>query len=135
MATILIPSFLYWTSGLHKEGLIFTGISLVIYAIYFGLKEKRFGIIRILSLLTGLLLLLVLRNFIIVIIIPAIIAWLVANRKPKHGLAIFGSLYLLYIVLFFYNQVYQPSIRFSAGCCKQATGFYKYKGRQFNSPH
>ena len=110
LATILIPSFLYWTSGLDKEGLIFTGISLVIYAIYFGLKEKRFGIIRILSLLIGLLLLLVLRNFIIVIIIPAIVAWLVANRNPKYGLAIFGSLYLLYIILFFTIRYISPQL-------------------------
>ena len=42
-ATFLVPSFLYWTSGIHKEGLIFAGISLIIYSIYFGTKEKKFG--------------------------------------------------------------------------------------------
>src|SRR5207248_8235882 len=39
LATFLIPSFLYWTSGLHKEGLIFTGLALVCFHFYFGLKE------------------------------------------------------------------------------------------------
>ncbi len=110
LGIFFVPSFLYWTSGLHKEGLIFTGISLVIYALYFGIKEKRFGIRRILSFLTGLLLLLVLRNFIIVIIIPAIIAWFAATRKPKYGLAIFGGLYLLYIVLFFTVRYISPQL-------------------------
>lgn len=80
LATFLVPSFLYWTSGLHKEGLIFTGISLIIYSIYFGSIEKKWGFKRVSSLLTGLLLLPVLRNFIRVIIIPAIIAWLAATR-------------------------------------------------------
>jgi hypothetical protein len=28
-ACFLVPSFLYWTSGIHKEGLIFTGIALL----------------------------------------------------------------------------------------------------------
>jgi len=63
LATFLVPSFLYWTSGIHKEGLIFTGIGLIVYSIYFGLKEKRWGYKRILSLIAGFLLLLSLRNF------------------------------------------------------------------------
>jgi len=49
----LIPSFLYWTSGLHKEGLIFVGLSLMIYHFYFGFKEKKFPFYRILLILLG----------------------------------------------------------------------------------
>jgi hypothetical protein len=112
LATFLIPSFIYWTSGLHKEGLIFTGISLIIYAIYFGTKEKKWGIKRIASLVTGLLLLLALRNFIFVIIIGAIIAWLLANRKPQYGLAIFTGTYLLFIILFFTLRYIDPRLDF-----------------------
>src|SRR6185436_14587113 len=96
LATFLVPSFLYWTSGIHKEGLIFTGIGLVVYVVYFSTKEKRLGFKRICSLITGLILLLALRNFLIVIIVPAILAWLMAVRWPKYRLAIFCSLYLLF---------------------------------------
>jgi hypothetical protein len=102
VSIFMIPSFLYWTSGLHKEGLIFTGISFVIYALYFGNKEKKYGIKRIIVLLTGLLLVLVLRNFLILIIMPAILTLLIANRWPKKGLAIFSGMYILFIILFFY---------------------------------
>ena len=31
LATFLIPSFAYWTSGIHKDGLAFLAISLIIY--------------------------------------------------------------------------------------------------------
>lgn len=110
LATFLIPSFLYWTSGLHKEGLIFTGISLIIYAIYFGTKEKKWGIRRIVSLIIGLLLLLALRNFVFLIIIGAIIAWLLANRKPKYGLAIFAGTYFVFIILFFTLRYIDPEL-------------------------
>jgi hypothetical protein len=100
LATFLVPSFLYWTSGLHKEGLIFTGISFVTYAMYFGIKEKKFGYKRIIALFVGLLLLLSLRNFLIVIIIPAMLAWLLAN-KTRYGLAMFGGVYLFSCIFFF----------------------------------
>jgi hypothetical protein len=112
LATFLVPSFLYWTSGVHKEGLIFTGIALIVYSIYFGIKEKKFGIKRIACLLLGLLLILVLRNFILTIIIPAMIAWLLANRWPKYGLAIFGSMYILFGVLFFTLRYISPNLDF-----------------------
>lgn len=134
LATILIPSFLYWTSGLHKEGLIFTGISLVIYAIYFGTKEKKFGITRILSLVTGLLLLLVLRNFIIVILIPALVAWLIANKKPKYGLAIFGGLYFLYIILFFTIRYISPQLDFPQAVVNKQQDFNNIKGGNSTIP-
>ena len=55
----LLPSFLYWTSGLHKEGLIFLGLALMIYHLYFGFKEGRFPFIRVLLILLGIGLMLI----------------------------------------------------------------------------
>jgi hypothetical protein len=40
-AVFFIPSFYYWASGIHKEGLIFAGIAMIIYHIYFAAKEKE----------------------------------------------------------------------------------------------
>jgi hypothetical protein len=111
-ATFLVPSFLYWTSGIHKEGLIFTGISLIVYCLYFGTKERKLGFKRVLCLAAGLLLILALRNFLVVILVPAIIAWLIAVRWPKYGLAIFASLYLLFCVLFFTARYIHPRLDF-----------------------
>lgn len=112
LATFLVPSFLYWTSGIHKEGLIFTGISTIVYCLYFGFKENRMGIKRIICLVLGLLLILALRNFLIVLIVPAMITWFVAYKKPKYGLAIFASLYLLLGILFFTTRYAFPNLDF-----------------------
>jgi hypothetical protein len=128
LATFLVPSFLYWTSGIHKEGLIFTGISLIIYCIYFGTKQKKFGFKRIVCMLTGLLLILTLRNFIIIIIIPAIIAWLLSNRWPKYGLAIFGSLYLLSGILFFTARYIDPRFDFPQAVVNKQQEFINLAG-------
>ena len=128
MATFLVPSFLYWTSGIHKEGLIFTGISLVIYCIYFGMKEKKFGFGRIVSLLTGLLLTLALRNFLFAIIIPALLTWLLAYRWPKYGLAIFCSLYLLFGILFFTIRYINPRFDLPQAVVNKQQEFIKLQG-------
>lgn len=128
LACFLVPSFLYWTSGIHKEGLIFTGIALIIYSVYFGLKEKKWGIKRIISLLTGLLLILTLRNFLIIIIVPALIAWLLASRWPKYGLAIFATLYILFGVLFFTARYINPRFDFPQAVVNKQAEFIKLKG-------
>jgi hypothetical protein len=128
IATFLIPSFLYWTSGIHKEGLIFTGLSLIIYSVYFGMKEKKFGIGKILLLLVGLLLVLVLRNFMIVILVPALLAWVLANRWKRHGLLIFGSLYLLFVIFFFTARHVNEKFDFPGAVVTKQQEFMKLKG-------
>jgi len=47
ITTFLVPSFLYWSSGLHKEGLIFTAIALIVYHIYFAKQEGKWKLKRI----------------------------------------------------------------------------------------
>lgn len=134
LATFLVPSFLYWTSGLHKEGLIFTGISLIVYAVYFATKEKKWGFKRIAALLTGLFLLLVLRNFILVIIIPAIIAWMAANRWPRRSLAIFSVIYIASGIMFFMARYISPKLDFPQAVVNKQQEFIKLKGGNSSIP-
>lgn len=134
LATFLVPSFLYWTSGLHKEGLIFTGISLIVYVIYFSLKDKKLGLKKIIYLFAGLLLLLTLRNFIIIIIVPAIAAWLLANRRPKYGLAIFGGVYLFFSILFFNARHINSRFDFPQAVVSKQQEFMQLKGGNSSIP-
>ena len=134
LATFLVPSFLYWTSGIHKEGLLFTGMGLLIYCVYFSIKEKKIGIQRIVCLLTGLLLILALRNFILVIIIPAFLAWLLASRWPKYGLMIFGSMYILFGILFFTLCYVNPNFNFPQAVVNKQQAFIKLQGGSSSIP-
>jgi len=101
IATFLVPSFLYWCSGLHKEGALALGVSLIIYHLYFGSKERRWPPGRILCMVLGLLLMLTLRNFVLMIVLPAMAAWLLANCFRRYGLLIYILFYGICIVLFF----------------------------------
>jgi hypothetical protein len=79
-------------------------------------------------LIIGLLLILRLRNFIIIIIIPAIIAWLLASSWPKYGLAIFVSLYLIFFIIFFTARYINPRFDFPQAVVNKQAEFIKLKG-------
>ena len=128
LATFLIPSFLYWTSGIHKEGLIFLGLSLVVYNIYFALRQKKFSAIRIVYIFFGLLLILILRNFLIVIIIPALIAWILAEKFPRKALLVFASCYLFFMILFFTARYLSPNLNFPQAVVNKQQEFLKLSG-------
>ncbi len=128
LATFLLPSFLYWGSGLHKEGMIFTGIGLVIYGMYFGMKEKKFGAWRILSILFGLILVISLRNFLIILLLPALFAWVLAHQKPRYGLSIFAGLYVLFIIGFFTLRYVNPKLDFPQAVVNKQQEFKKLQG-------
>jgi len=101
VSVFLIPSFLYWTSGLHKEGLIFLGFSLVIFNFYFGLKKQKFPLANMLFIVLGLLIVLVFRNFLIIILIPALVAWFFAFKFSKKPLTVFSVCYIFFVISFF----------------------------------
>ncbi len=128
LATFLLPSFIYWTSGIHKDGIIFVAFLLIIYNIYFGLKEKHFAWTKALLVIFGLALLLVMRNYLLVIIVPAILAWLLAERfKNKAALCFFGA-YLCFGVLFFTTQYIHPKLNFPATVADKQQSFLKLEG-------
>lgn len=112
MATFLVPSFLYWTSGLHKEGLLFTGICLLVYAIHFSLRNRRWNARRIIAGLTGVLLLITLRNFVLLLLLPALLAWVLSHRRPEKSALIFGSVYGVTLLLFFLLPYLDPRLDF-----------------------
>jgi hypothetical protein len=128
VATFLIPSFLYWTSGIHKEGLIFMGIALIIFNIYFGLKEKKITFKRLLVVLLGLFILLIFRNFLFVLIIPAVGAWLPSNKFPKRSLAIFSGVYIICVILFFTLRYISPSLDFPSAVVDRQKAFSQLNG-------
>lgn len=112
LAIFLVPSFIYWTSGLHKDGLIFVGLALIAYHFYFGFKEQSFPFYRILCIALGLALVVILRNFLIVPLVPAMIAWILATRLRLKPVFVFSGVYFLFILLFFTAKYIHPKLDF-----------------------
>lgn len=128
VATFLIPSFMYWSSGLHKEGLIFLGFALVIYQTYFCLKRNKISIGSVLLILLGLLLVLTLRNFLIVILVPAVLTWVIAEKFSKRPLLVFASCYLLFMIIFFTAKLISSNLDFPQAVVTKQNEFTSLHG-------
>lgn len=128
ISIFMVPSFFYWSSGLHKEGLLFIGVALVIYHIYFANKEKNWKPVRWLGVLLGLSILLLLRNFVLALILPPILAWILANKKPKYALTSFALVYVVCAACFFGLRYIVPELDFPSAVVEKQQAFLKLVG-------
>ncbi|MBX2901992.1 MAG: hypothetical protein KF872_00455 [Chitinophagales bacterium] len=83
IATLFIPSVVFWSSGLMKDTLSYMGICWLTYTLYFGIiKRQR----MVKNAITSLLLVVMigkLKGYIILSYIPAAGYWLFAKYKEK----------------------------------------------------
>ncbi|HWJ91066.1 MAG TPA: hypothetical protein VNR87_08125, partial [Flavisolibacter sp.] len=128
VACFLIPSFLYWTSGVHKEGLIFTGLGLMAYHLYFGFKEKRFPPYRVLLILLGFLLVLILRNFLVLTLLPPLIAWIICEKFKYKPAFVFLAVWILSVLVFFTARYINPKFDFPQATVMKQQEFLKLGG-------
>lgn len=128
LATFLIPSFAYWTSGIHKDGLVFLALSLIIYHFYFGLKDRNFPFSRILIFFISFLIILSYRNYVFVILVPALTAWYLAYRFPKRLLLVFVSVYTVSIFLFFTLRFISPALDLPQAVINKQKAFLQLQG-------
>lgn len=124
----LAPSFLYWCSGLHKEGFLFLAISLILYHTYRQLQIGRIKLIHLLGVLLGFLMLFLLRNFLIIVMIPALSAWLLAAKFPKRAFYIFATVYSAFVLLFFTLRYVNEKLDLPAIVVNKQQAFLKMQG-------
>jgi hypothetical protein len=129
LATFLIPSFLYWTSGIHKDGLTFMAISLIVYHFYFGLQQGRFTAKRLWVLFLSLLIILMFRNFMLILLAPALTAWYFANRYPHRIIASFFICYTVCAFLFFTLRYISPGLDFPQSVVDKQEAFMQLQGK------
>jgi len=105
----LFPSALFFSSMIHRDGLILLSFSMIIYHLFFILKEHQFSWKRIVFISLFLLMIFLLRNFVFLTLIPAVAAWVVANKFPKKAFISFVAVYVVTAILFFSSTFITPS--------------------------
>lgn len=96
----LLPSTLYFSSGIHRDGLVFLLLGLFIYAVFFCLRERprpRYILLAFFSIA----LLFILRNYIVVALLPALAGWVIVRYTGWTKRYVFAAVYLLFWLLFF----------------------------------
>ncbi len=106
----LLPSLIYFSAGIHRDGLIFLGLSIFIYNLFFLLKEKKQFLKKILWMTLGVIIIFLLRNFVLIALIPAAIAWIIAEKYKGNALRLFLGTYVAFIVLFFTLGYVHPAL-------------------------
>ncbi len=108
----LLPSFLFWCSGLHKDGLIFTCIAMSLFCLHKQLVRNKFLLAQTGIMLICFVLLFALRNVLLLLLLPALTAYFLAHKKPSFALYYFGGIYLTGILLFFALPHFFPLLDF-----------------------
>ena len=97
----LLPSAMYFSSGIHKDGLVFLMLAVLIYSVYESLVKNRFNGKRVLLIIVSLALLFLLRNFIFLALLPALFAWILVAKTKWPAVPVFTAVYLLCGLLVF----------------------------------
>lgn len=106
----LLPSTLLFSSGIHKDVVVFSMVAFYCYLLYFSLKEK-FTFKRILLLVLTLLLILLMRSYVMIALIPASFAWIACAKKRVNPWVIFPSVYAGCVLLLSAMQLVRPSFQ------------------------
>lgn len=107
----LLPSAMYFSSGIHKDGLVFLLLAVLIYAIYKSLSENKVGVNRLILITVSMLLLFLIRHFIFIALIPALIAWVLCSGYKWNTAITFATVYLVTGLLLFNISSVFPRIK------------------------
>ena len=108
----LLPSFLFWCSGIHKDGLIFSAMLLIIYSIDKQLQRHRLLFLPCLLITACFIMLFALRNFVLLLLVPALTAWILSEKRPSKKWLIYSSIYIFCFVFFFTAKYFLPALDF-----------------------
>jgi hypothetical protein len=112
IGVFLYPSFLFYTSGIHRDGFILLGLGLIIYNTFYAIRIDRFSFKRIAGVIAGCIILFLFRNFVLICFLPALFAWLLSERNKRRPLATFAAVYGCGIILFFTLGKIHPRLDF-----------------------
>lgn len=109
VACFLLPSTLVYTACVHKDGFVFVGIACITYLLA-SLEKQTNQILwrRMVLLFVCLLIVGLFRSFLLMILLPAGLAWWISGMIQKKPTTIFLSTYVLLGIVFF-SSVYWGS--------------------------
>jgi hypothetical protein len=106
----LLPSMLYFTSGVQKDGIVFTTLGLLLYAVFQSLREKYFTIRRLLIILLGFVILFLIRSYVLINLLPALVTWILVDKYKWRLLQSFLIGYVILALVFFNFNSIVPSV-------------------------
>ncbi len=126
--TFLLPSFLFWCSGVHKDGLIFSCIGMIVFHFHKQLARRRMNIRSFIISLCCFIVLFALRNFTALLFVPALLVWLLCDLYPLKAKLITAFIYGTGIILFFLSAYISPQTNLPKYVIEKQDEFKKLSG-------
>lgn len=93
IACFFLPSLTFWTSGLHKEAYIYLGLSLFMSALY-SVQWQGWTARTILKAIAGIFIIGIIRHYLLLLLLPATVAYLISLRIPNKPWRIYAFTYI-----------------------------------------
>jgi hypothetical protein len=123
----LIPSVLFWGSGFHKEGLILSALYIVIYHVEKTMQKLHIKSIVFLAVL--FIMLLFLRIYVLVALLPAIISWILSIKYPQFSSRIFLGINIFCLIFFFSSTFLGKSFDMPQYVASRQSDFIQLQGK------
>lgn len=128
LGVFLIPSSLFWCSGIHKDGLILSATGLIIYHFYQSLNKNHFSLKSVLIIIICLALIFTLRNYVTLALLPGLFCLWISYKNPEKKKWIFPIIYIAGIMLFFTLSHLIPSLDFPGFIINKQQEFISLSG-------
>lgn len=101
----LLPSVLFWTSGVLKEGLLVFAMGLFLFLFFKFLEQKKLSVLQFLLLIGTLMLMFIIKLYIIAAFIPVLLAfaWVFRTKNNKVILKYLCIVVLLFSIALIYS--------------------------------
>lgn len=133
-AVFCIPSFLFWYSGAHKDGIIFTAFAMLIYYFNYVFEDpqdaahKKVNVLLLFKIAICLLLLFALRNYLIILLIPALLVCYLCDVYPEKRFIIITAVYSVCIAAFFLAPFLSSNLNFPGYIIERQNEFKELGG-------
>ena len=89
----LLPSLLYFSSGIHRDGIVFLALALLVYCLFVLLYEKKTVVKQYSVIIGSILLLFLLRSYVLLLLVPAIVAWFLSVKMKWPVIPTYAIIY------------------------------------------
>jgi hypothetical protein len=129
---LFVPSVFFWGSGILKDSITFSALSMLTYALYFGLiKREKFSKHLFVAILLGYLITLI-KGYIILAFIPGASYWVFSNYKDKIRNSTLRTIFTPFFIflglifsIFMINNLSTSAGRFSLDNLEKTTKDYQ----------
>lgn len=122
IAVFLFPSGLFFTATIHREGLAWMALSVMVMMMD-RIITKAFTWRRFAIVVFSFLLIFCIRNYLAFVIVPALLAWWLASQKKEHTAAINGLVVAMAVIVFFSLKYLIPQADFPHFIAQRSADF------------